>query len=329
MLRNFAGTLASFLMHRYAVLMQKQSIFDKLPEVVKRGGELPETKKRRQASSPQSMHARPTALKQDSDFIAMGIRRASTFPESMPPNSKTSLPLSQAHLANLGIDRYSSSAPSSGYFDVTPSLTSTSATTSSLGSFGLVSGPHSRPDQPFAGSPLTTVADASGLNVDINSLMFPSADPLAYPNQPMTTFEDSHPQAYQFKHGSPTMAQLPPQYTGVDMKPSPAPYTGSPLANVAAAPRRPDNEVQLLGPMPMYLMQGAQHRSFNPQPAVHGPPPPQLPGQNPSNMNFDEIFGGEEWAQTFMDPGLGLGSGSGYNGVPPYGPGDPRMGGWQ
>ncbi|KAJ4360834.1 Gypsy retrotransposon integrase-like protein 1 [Didymosphaeria variabile] len=174
---------------------------------------------------------------------------------------------------------------------------------------------------------LPEVVKRGGLNVDINTLMFPSADPLAYPNQPMTTFENNHPQAYQFKHGSPNMAQLPPQYTGVDIKPSPATYTSSPLANVPPGSRRPDNEVQLLGPMPMYLMQGAQHRSFHPQTNVHGPSP-QIPGQNPTNLSFDEIFGGEEWAQTFMDPGLGLSGGHGY-GVPPhYGAGGPNMGGW-
>ncbi|KAL5397902.1 hypothetical protein PMIN06_006234 [Paraphaeosphaeria minitans] len=307
------------------------SIFDRLPESVKRGGAVAPTdnKKRRQASSPQSMHARPHALKQDSDFIAMGVRRASTFPETLPPNGKATLPLSQGHLSSLGIDRFNAATPGSDCFDQTPSLTPTSATPSSLGSYGLASGPHTRPGQPFAGSPLTTVADASGLNVDMNTLMFPSADPLAYPNQPMTTFEESHPQAYQFKHGSPIMAQLPPQYTGIDIKPSPASYTPSPMANVRTGSGRPDHEVQLLGPMPMYLMQGAQHRSFHPQPGVHGPPPPQIPGQNPTNMSFDEIFGGEEWAQTFMDPGLGLSGGPGYGGQPHFGAGAPSMGGWQ
>ncbi|KAF2449753.1 hypothetical protein P171DRAFT_199257 [Karstenula rhodostoma CBS 690.94] len=306
-----------------------QNIFDRLPEAVKRGGAPTDNKKRRQASSPQSTHARPHVLKQDSDFIAMGVKRASTFPETLPPNSKTTLPLSQGHLSSLGMERFNAASPGSDYFDATPSLTPTSATPSSLGSYGLAAGPHPRPGHPFAGSPLTTVADAAGLNVDINTLMFPSADPLAYPNQPMTTFEDSQPQAYQFKHGSPIMAQLPPQYTGIDIKPSPASYTRSPMANVPTGSRPPDNEVQLLGPMPMYLMQGAQHRSFHPQPHVHGLPPPQIPGQNPTNMNFDEIFGGEEWAQTFMDTGLGLSGGPGYGGPPHFGAGGPGMGGWQ
>lgn len=179
---------------------------------------------------------------------------------------------------------------------------------------------------------MTSMADAAGLNVDINTMMFPSADPLAYPNQPMTTFEESHPQTYQLKRGSPTMAQLPPQFTGVDMKPSPASFSPNPLASIPPGARRPDNEVQLLGPMPMYLMQGAQHRSFHPHHAMQGPQPHRIPGQNHTSMNFDEIFGGEEWAQTFLDPGLGLSGGPGFGGQPQYGPGGPGgpgMGGWQ
>lgn len=315
------------------VLTFVKNIFDKLPDSVKRGGEPTETKKRRQASSPQSMHARPHALKQDSEFIAMGLRRASTFPESMHPHGKATMPLSQAHLANLGIGPYSSSAQSNGdYFEATPSLTPTSTTASSLGSYGLSAGPQLRPGHLFAGSVMNTMADATGLNVDINTMMFPSADPLAYPNQPMTTFEENHPQAFPIKHGSPTMTQLPQQYTGVDVKPSPASFTPSPLASVPPGVRRPDNEVQLLGPMPMYLMQGGQHRGFPPQPTMHGPQPHPLPGQHPPNMNFDDIFGGEEWAQTFLDPGLGLSGGPGFGGQPQYGPGGPGgpgMGGWQ
>lgn len=275
------------------------------------------------------MHARPFALKQDSDFNAMGIRRASTFPESIPPSAKTTLPLSQTHLSSLGMDPYGSPNQNGDYFETTPSLTPTSATASSLGSYGLSAGNQPRPSQAYPPASLTSLADTSGLPVDINNMMFPSADPLAYPNQPMSTFEDSHPQAYHFKHSSPQMAQVPPQFSGVEMKPTPASYAPSPLSHMAPGGRRSDNEVQLLGPMPMYLMQGAQHRGPHPQHTVPGAQA-HLPGQNPGNMNFDEIFGGEEWAQTFMDPSLGLSGGGGYNGQPQYPPPPgPGMGGWQ
>jgi hypothetical protein len=66
----------------------------------------------------------------------------------------------------------------------------------------------------------------------------------------------------------------------------------------------------------MYLMQGAQH---NPQLAMHTHSQGQAPGQNGtldinsngifegSTMNLDDLFSGEEWANTFLDQGLGLG----------------------
>jgi hypothetical protein len=188
-----------------------------------------------------------------------------------------------------------------------------------------------RPQQSFPAAPLVNAfTDPTSLNVpldDISTMMFPSADPMAYPIQPMTTFEDSHPQGFGFKHESPNMVQIAFQAAGVnDMKPSP-PAFNSPggMGNVRMAPRRSDNEVQLLGPMPMYLMQGAQQRGFQPPPNSSAP---HMPLQDDGNMNFDDIFGGEEWAQTFMDPQLGLsGQGTGF-GNPSNFPNGPGMGSW-
>ncbi|KAF2685973.1 hypothetical protein K458DRAFT_386981 [Lentithecium fluviatile CBS 122367] len=309
-----------------------QTIFDSLPDSIKSGGDVSESKKRRHDSSPQSLRSRPNLLKQDADFIATGPRRASTFPESMPNNKQTTLPLSQTHLANLGVDAaYNSpSRSSSDFFEPSPSLTSASA--SSLSSYGMAAGPTAglQSAQSFS-APLNTFTDASNPNVplsDISTMMFPSADPMAYPMQPMTTFEDSRPQTFGFKHESPTMAQIAFQAAGVDVKPSPPAFnsTGG-MGSAQMGPRRSDNEVQLLGPMPMYLMQGAQQRGVHSQPTSQ---PPQIPLQDSTNLNFDEIFIGEEWAQTFMDPGLGLsGHGTGYGGHPNFGPAGSGMGGWR
>jgi hypothetical protein len=129
-------------------------------------------------------------------------------------------------------------------------------------------------------------------------MMFPSTDPMAYPIQPMSTFEDNHPQSFGFKHGSPTMAEIALQAAGIDINPS-SPTINSPIMvdNPHIGLRRLDNEVQLLGPLPMYLMQGAQQRGFPPPPNSQTP---QMSLQEGANVNFDEIFGGEEWAQTFM-----------------------------
>lgn len=319
-------------LHLFAVLLTWiQAIFDKLPESITQPSESVESKKRRQESLPQS--SRPHLFKHDSDFIATSPRRAQTFPESTAGTKRTALPLSQAHLANLGVDpAYHSPSQSTSELFETPSLTPTSVTASSLSSYGMAAGPThpARPGQPF---PVThNYADHhSGLSVplsDINTMMFPTADPMQYPNQAMTTFEDTHPQAFVYKHGSPNMAVPYHPASGVEIKPGHPAYSG--LGNVPIGQRRPDNEVQLLGPMPMYLMQGAQHRGFHPPPGM--PHPAQIPSQDGGNMSFDELFSGEEWAQTFMDQGLGL-SGNGSASAPypknaPYGPGGPGMGSW-
>ncbi|KAF2657041.1 hypothetical protein K491DRAFT_714785 [Lophiostoma macrostomum CBS 122681] len=319
------------------------SIFDRLPEAVKNGGNPAPSKKRRQGSSPQSLQSRPDFLKQD-DFVATGPRRASTFPESIPNTrlaTAHSLPLSQAHLANLGIDpRYGQAAATSGSesYDMTPSLTPTSTTPSGFSGYG--SAPQllqQRAAPSFPTTPMSnSFADPAGLNVplsDVNAIMFPSADPFAYPNQPMTTFENNHPQDFELKSEvSPTPGSLPFPVSGMDMKPHPAIFSPG-AVHLAPGPRRPtENDVQLFGPMPMYLMHGAQHqgqRAFPPQ-TSHNMQMSSTP--EGAGMNFDEIFGGEEWANTFLDQGIGLGgSGSRYSGqAPNFGTGaGPGMPGWR
>lgn len=278
------------------------------------------------------MQTRPNMLRNDA-LVAMGPRRASTFPESMPTAQRTSLPLSQAHLANLGIDPAYNSPSQSGsdFFDAVPGLTPTSTTASSFGSYGLGSGstPQQRPPQTFPPTPVG-FPDPAGLNVpltDISTMMFPSADPMAYPNQPMTTFEDSHPQTFGVKH-DPTSGPRPPfQVSDIDMQPTPPAFSPGRMPNLPMGPRRSDTEVQLFGPMPMYLLQEAQQRGLQPQ---HNPQNVPVPSQETSNVNFDDLFGGEEWAQTFMDPGLGLsGSSAGFGNNPPYPTAGPGMGNWR
>ena len=271
-------------------------------------------------------------------------RRASTFPEAMP-NSRlataNSLPLSQAHLANLGVDpRYGqSSIPGSEPYDPTPSLTPTSATPSGASAYGGAPTHLSHPQlaQSFPATPLTNnFVDPTGLNVpisDVNAMMFPTADPFAYPNQPMTTFENNNPQDFGIKsETSPTSGSVHFPVSNMGIKSQPAVYPPGSV-NMGAETRRPtENDVQLFGPMPMYLMHGAQQqgqRAFHP----HAPRNMQL-GSTPegAGVSFDELFGGEQWANTFMDEGLGLsGNSSGYGGPSPQfhpAPG-PGMPGWR
>ncbi|KAF2183150.1 hypothetical protein K469DRAFT_751731 [Zopfia rhizophila CBS 207.26] len=318
------------------------TIFDKLPERVKLGGDGIESKKRRQGSSPQSLQSRPNPLKNDPDFIQMGPRRASTFPESMPSSKRTtfaqSFPMPQSHFSAVGLDSpfgHSPSQSSSDFFDPAPSLTPTSTTTSNPGGFSLPPNqtPLQRPAQSFPATPLSnSFVDPTGPKVpvsDVSAMMFPSADPFAYPNQPMTTFENSRSQSFESKNEpSPNLSNLAFQNSSIDMKPHPAVF-GMPKG-VTSMPRNPhvnDNDVQLFGPMPMYLMQGAQLAG-----QFHAHPNSQnlhIPGTEGGNMNFDDLFSGEEWANTFMDQGLGFGGGGGgFDGNAGGGAGGMGMGNW-
>lgn len=172
----------------------------------------------------------------------------------------------------------------------------------------------------------TSFADPSGLNPisDITTMMFPSGDPLAYPNQPMTTFENKHPQAFDRHTGTPIAGSLPHQLSGVDSKSHPAMF--APTSMPAGPGRRmTETEAQIFNPMPMYLMQGAHpYRGFPPQAGG-----PQMPMAGP-NMHFDDLLTQEDWSQSFFDPAL-----SAPGARPPLGSNSPfpqqgtPMGGWR
>jgi len=190
-------------------------------------------------------------------------------------------------------------------FDGVPDLTPTSSN-DSLPSFGIASIHDPQQSSGYNPSGLSgAFADPSGMNVpiaDISTMMFPSADPLAYPNQPMTAFENKHPQAFDRTSGPPASSGLPPQMSsGMDPKGHPAMFAPTSMPN-GQGRQHNDNEAQLFGPMPMYLMQGAQqYRGYPPQPGM------QMSGSN--NMPFDELLNQEDWSQSFMDPGMNMNSG--------------------
>lgn len=272
------------------------------------------------------------------EFVTTGIRRASTFPEAMPESKRATahpLPISQSHFASLGIDPTYGHSPQSGsdFYDPAPSLTPTSTTGSSLGGYGIAHTPQQRPTQSFPATPMAaSFLDPTGLNIpvsDVNAMMFPSTDPFAYPNQPMTTFENNNPD-YRIKHeASPSVATLPFQMSGVGAEPHTAAFSPS-GTSAPVGPRRPtEGDVQLLGPMPMYLMHGAQQQGQRGFPPQQHPNVPMVGTPEAGGMHFDDLFGGEDWANTFMDQGLGLsGNRGGYGGTSGFGPPGPNTPHW-
>jgi hypothetical protein len=299
-------------------------MFERLPESIKHGGEIIESKKRRHDSSPQSLSTRPNILKKD-DFMAP--RRAATFPESMPDVQRTaishSLPISQSHMAALGLERtFQSPSPSDGgSFDALPGLTPTSSSTS-LSGFG--PGPAQTPQQrsSYPATPMgVNFADPSGLSApDLSSIVFPSADPLAYPSHPMTAFEGRHPQLFDRNTASPALGGMPHHMPGQDIKSHPVQF-----ATPGYGPghqTRPEGDAQLYGQMPMYLMQGAQGQQVYQPHAGNA-----LPS---GNLQFDDLLTQDEWANSFLDPSLGLDSAhTPFEGRQQYAPPGPGMGGWQ
>ena len=348
-----------------------QNIFEQLPERLKRG-RMAANRKRRQDSPAIPPMQKPVVCKTESDSDTKP-RRANTFPEALqnPPMKRASfphsLPLSQQHLSHVSLESPYIASPTLSthdFFDTTPSLTPTSTFASTF-NFNI---PHHTPQQApnhsFPATPVTnSFLDPVGLNVplpDMSAMMFPSADPLAYPNQPMTTFENS---GFPFKD---TSAAAPnavanglnsnfsyrPRSSGSagDMqdifgniaglgsgavRPVSANGVGSSSSSSgsgsmtganggvnggAAGAGLADNDVQLFGPMPMYLMQGAQHAA-NPALGLQGADAGAnaagrqsgsngtngVGGFESSSMNLDDLFSGEEWANTFLDQGLGLG----------------------
>lgn len=137
----------------------------------------------------------------------------------------------------------------------------------------------------------------------------------------MTTFENKHPQAFDRRLESPSVVG---PTSGIDMKAYPAMFASSGIPTSSL--RRHDSEAQLFGPMPMYLMQAAQAQRGHPlhsgSPSMH-----HMPGQN---MQFDELLNQEEWAQTFMDPAMGLSSSrTPFGGNTQFQPPGPGVGSWR
>ncbi len=131
---------------------------------------------------------------------------------------------------------------------------------------------------------------------DLNAMMFPSADPFAYPNNPMTIFEDQ-----QQKRGV-----LDTSMGGNPMVMSDAVSNNIPYDNL---------EVQLYDPLPPYLAQPGQATaprlvvpvgsSTSAAPSSGGGVPGGYVQQVDTTMaglqpgfSLDQIFGNNEWGSS-------------------------------
>lgn len=202
----------------------------------------------------------------------MGISRATTFPMQAPAQAnnlqRTSLDSNRFQTntmsnPNLRQSFYELMSPST---DMSPIGTPESSSTS-----------HSLPQY--------NMQPQFGINTavpDLGAMMFPSADPFAYPNQPMMEFDNIKQENVGMMGGSP----VPPIYLS----------SGGPTREFD------DLQGQLFGPLPPYLTQAPHSYDLQGQMGAEH----MMGGQNmnynagvPTNeeMNFDGIFSGdgEDW----------------------------------
>lgn len=253
----------------------------------------PIPQKKRQASTLESDRpSRPEISAQSAPTIKQAVnsqgmsgRRAKSSPNSSdtpqnhPPVAR--VPSTIRHQA-VPPSRHRLDAQRRSYDPYSPSATSTHNLDSASGT--PPSGAWSMPGpQPHSTADLP----------DFNAMMFPSADPLFYPNQPMTLFERQDPEAFNTDIFDPS--------------------------NVAPA-TAPSNEIidaQLFGPMPPYLMQG-QYAGFGWQ-NMGSPMPMSIASADESAMAEDDNKGpwssqimqrqddgplyGDQWNQPWMNQG--------------------------
>ena len=279
-----------------------QELFKQLPDRLKQGrlnSVSSATKKRHNQSmsigSPTVQPSRSTphigTLQTDCEAnAAANFQRSSTFPpqsnpwKSMPQTSMSSR-LNQPTVRDYDAEYRNSQA---GF---TPSKSDIMAPQSpeSMGSGVL---PPSASRSTF-GFPQSQSYPGQGLP-DFSAIMFPSANPFAYPNQPLTTLESRYPKQ-----------EDTPDSMDISMvKSSPGIQAHASFDN--------DHEVQLLEPIPPYMMQGQRPTMQRPQVNLlvdmsrenqgrssipFGGELDGWPTQEPrlggiSAMNLDEVFGG-------------------------------------
>ena len=278
-------------------------VFQRLPEWMRKGHQNPTpTKKRQHESSTGRKHSfTPPAARSHPDISSAGRndpspglnKRASTFPHQSAPNA---LNVSQPNFDTWSQSGASSIGPQTPTnHDFQSNGLMPYSTQSALNSF---SQGMSLPPSNYTHSDIT----------NLSTMMFPPADdPLGYPSQPLTTFENNQ----QFSKNNPYLDQ---DFNGVD--------NTSPMLAQASRGSREDNLEAQFFALPPYIEQRQQaHQqgvNFGPvnfgNNQAMGTPTTQMPNGWPgqqqampqggglSNINIQDLFGGNEWNPMMMNP---------------------------
>jgi hypothetical protein len=259
-------------------------LFERLPEKLKRSQTEPKLpKKKRSASSlnPVIKHeSRGSPDIHNSAPPTSNVQRSTTFPSRIDTTASTRQP------ASFDNPRHpSSAAPDQKWRRSIQDLVSP-VDVSGIGT----------PDSTVSSNGLQTQVNFQQPFGDLGAMMFPSADPFAYPNQAMMSF-DNLQQKPGFL-GNSIDTSVPNMFIGAGANVS------SPYDNL---------EGQLFGPLPPYLMQTQPQVDMS-QMDMGGIPRFNLQemrghtGLTPGvgvNVNFDDLFvgGNDEWNNILGDQG--------------------------
>ncbi|KAK4983146.1 Gypsy retrotransposon integrase-like protein 1 [Elasticomyces elasticus] len=277
-------------------------IFDRLPEWLREGHHPhASSKKRRQDLTNTSLTTQPVRSQNDvhtsvQEEPSSRPKQASTLPEPGPPPPRVDQLDTPAPIVSQ--DLYT---PTSNVFPQNFTSNSMSATNAMNNALQQFAAP-----QTFANPSMPDL-------IAMTSMMFPSDEALAYPNQPLTTFENNR-FGKQNLYDDFDLTNGQPDFTTINTMPS----------NVTLATENDNMEAQFY-PLPPSFMQQLPQNQFAmqqmPGTSTNGAPPVPLGGMvQPSNatatntshwsnqqdmaqqfpeIDFNEIFGGEEWNSMF------------------------------
>jgi hypothetical protein len=268
-----------------------KSLFDQLPDRLKEGRNMaaqPKKKRSAPSSNPRGAQSSPE-LAQPTPRSTLGVGmlpRATTFP--VPTTIQTGdLQRDTAEGKRFQTNTLSNPNLRQSFHEIMSptdlSSTGTPDSSTTANSLQQPSYPHQQPYNISTAIP------------DLNAIMFPSADPFAYPNQALMEFDNVKQENVGVANG-PQEQQM---------------Y----LSNGANGPSLYDDlEGQLFGPLPPYLMQGQPAYDLQGQMDTTNS---MLGGLNPQEMiyqsgltpngemtgNFDGIFSGDgdEWSSILTD----------------------------
>ncbi|KAI9793277.1 MAG: hypothetical protein M1835_007348 [Candelina submexicana] len=273
------------------------TLFGHLPDRLKRGssGSAPIKRKKRHATSPDPT-SRPSVSQSQSEPAA---QKPATSPihldtPAVPIPKRASFPCDNSSILTRSPPEPSYRRSSHNEIYNPPSLTENRETTSSTSTITH----HQHPPRDMPQQTQTQLQYGPHGIPDLSAMMFPSADPFAYPNQPMTSLESGNHRQMPFQNFDPISPKNP------NTNPMYLPSSGG------SGNRYDSLEVELFGPLAPYLLQG--QAGMGDIPAQQTPPSglmdmtEDIYSQQPKStvtpaLNFNEIFGGEDWTG-LMDP---------------------------